>query len=318
VAWFHFTQGAVLPEGMLKASGVYGWAGAEVFFVISGFVMPLALARSGYKLRDFSVFLARRMARLQPPLIASMLLVWGLLLVSRLVPGFRGTSVIDVGILLANVTLAADWLGIPWIVPVYWTLAIELQYYILLGLAFGLLNHEQLVVRTTVLLALIACSPAFHETNRFVLGYGAFFALGFAAYLRKSARIGRGELLLYVVAGAVSCWLRGGAVLLVAGLFPTLSILVFDRRIPGLNAIGRLSYSLYLIHIPIGGRVLNLATRLDMSSLWRQLAALSLALILSLAASYVLYRLVELPAQRWAQRLGRSRPSGSAHATLRA
>jgi peptidoglycan/LPS O-acetylase OafA/YrhL len=45
VAWFHFTNGNVsfLDAGWLKNSGKYGWLGVEVFFVISGFVVPYSL-----------------------------------------------------------------------------------------------------------------------------------------------------------------------------------------------------------------------------------------------------------------------------------
>ena len=48
-----------------------GQYGVYVFFVISGMVIPLALEKSNYRLRDFPVFMTRRIIRLMPPLIAS-------------------------------------------------------------------------------------------------------------------------------------------------------------------------------------------------------------------------------------------------------
>src|SRR6266496_2565885 len=47
VCWFHFTGHSL---GLLKQSGVYGWLGVEVFFVISGFILPYALYSSGYRM----------------------------------------------------------------------------------------------------------------------------------------------------------------------------------------------------------------------------------------------------------------------------
>ncbi|WP_081599255.1 acyltransferase family protein [Prochlorothrix hollandica] len=50
VAWFHFTNGNVdfLDPGLLKFSGKYGYLGVEIFFVISGFIIPYSLWRSQF------------------------------------------------------------------------------------------------------------------------------------------------------------------------------------------------------------------------------------------------------------------------------
>ena len=41
VMWFHFTY--LMPDGVLRASGLYGYLGVEAFFVISGFIIPYAM-----------------------------------------------------------------------------------------------------------------------------------------------------------------------------------------------------------------------------------------------------------------------------------
>jgi peptidoglycan/LPS O-acetylase OafA/YrhL len=53
VMWFHFTNGNqdFLQEGWLELSGKYGWLGVEVFFVISGFIIPYSLWRSQYTVK---------------------------------------------------------------------------------------------------------------------------------------------------------------------------------------------------------------------------------------------------------------------------
>lgn len=49
VAWFHFTQAIrLLAREFLKASGKYGWLGVDVFFVVSGFVIPYSLDEAKY------------------------------------------------------------------------------------------------------------------------------------------------------------------------------------------------------------------------------------------------------------------------------
>jgi peptidoglycan/LPS O-acetylase OafA/YrhL len=72
-----------------------------------------------------------------------------------------------------------------------------------------------------------------------------------------------------------------------------------------LLAVGSISYSLYLLHVPIGGRVVNLATRFNPTPVqWLFVAVL--ATLLSLFASWIFYRLVEAPIHRFSRRL---RPS---------
>src|SRR2546423_14858364 len=68
VCWFHLTNGNehFLPPGWLRASGEYGWVGVNVFFVISGFIIPYSLFQSGYRLRDYGRFFLKRILALGP------------------------------------------------------------------------------------------------------------------------------------------------------------------------------------------------------------------------------------------------------------
>src|SRR3954451_20161467 len=92
VCWYHMTHGnaAFLPSGLLRSSGDLGWLGVEVFFVISGFIIPFALARSGYRLRDYRTFLLKRIVRLDPPYFVTIVTILVLNVLSTLTPGFRG------------------------------------------------------------------------------------------------------------------------------------------------------------------------------------------------------------------------------------
>jgi peptidoglycan/LPS O-acetylase OafA/YrhL len=66
--------------------------------------------------------------------------------------------------------------------------------------------------------------------------------------------------------------------------------------------MGTLSYSLYLLHGPVGERVVNLAARYARAPV-AQLAVMVAAVAVSVGAAYALYRLVELPALRAAASL---------------
>lgn len=82
------------------------------------------------------------------------------------------------------------------------------------------------------------------------------------------------------------------------GLGTALAIAFVRVRGRGFTFFGNISYSLYLLHVPVGGRVINLSLRLTDSPAGK-VAALAVALSLSVAASYAFYRLIEKPAQRW-------------------
>src|SRR5580698_8237216 len=89
VMWFHFTY--LLPDGVLRASGLYGYLGVEAFFVISGFVIPYAMDQRDFRLgRDAWPFIMRRIVRLEPPYLASVLLILAGSYLAGLTPWFDG------------------------------------------------------------------------------------------------------------------------------------------------------------------------------------------------------------------------------------
>ena len=61
--------------------------------------------------------------------------------------------------------------------------------------------------------------------------------------------------------------------------------------------MGSLSYSLYLLHGPVGERVVNLGSRYAHAPV-AQVAVMFAAVAVSAGAAYALYRLVELPRPR--------------------
>src|SRR5215470_10500221 len=91
VAWFHFTCGnpAFLAAGsLLWLSGFRGYLGVHLFFVISGFVIPYSLSRRKYSFpRDAFSFFVRRLVRLEPAYLCSIVLTVGVWELSALTPG---------------------------------------------------------------------------------------------------------------------------------------------------------------------------------------------------------------------------------------
>jgi peptidoglycan/LPS O-acetylase OafA/YrhL len=305
VAWYHFTNtGPFAGSGALSASGRYGYLGVVVFFVISATVIPLSLARASYSLRGFPRFFAKRLVRLEPPYLVSIALILALNWLSSMLPGYRGTPfaidwtqvALHLGYLNAFVDPAHGWLNI-----VFWTLAVEFQLYLVLGLA---LPWAASPVRRQRWLFLAAfCAPAFvFTTDSFAFHYAFVFALGIALFQSRAGLVDRREFLVRCALASAGAVLTVGAEKAAAAL---VTVAIADRvalRGRALAALGAMSYSVYLLHVPVGGRVINLATRWDAppSARW---AICFAAAAVTLGAAWVFYRLVERPAMRLASRI---------------
>lgn len=314
VMWFHVTNGSNLLDGggagaeILKASGRFGWTGVEFFFVISGFVLPHALQRGGYRLRNYGTFLAKRLIRLEPPYLVSLALALALGYASSHAPGFRGEPFrFEVPRILLHLGYLNTHFGYPSYNPVYWTLGIELQFYLGLALIFPALVARSATARSLAFLALAGAS-VLPGREDLIPRYLPLFLAGILTFQHTARLVGRCAWLAGLALCSTLCLRSMPAPAAVAGACAALAIGLAERlRIPASGWKGRLwqaltwtgtvSYSLYLLHVLVGGRAINLAQRLQLGLPGQCLALLS-ASTLSLAAAWALHRWVEAPSQR--------------------
>jgi peptidoglycan/LPS O-acetylase OafA/YrhL len=102
----------------------YGYLGVDVFFILSGFVILL----TAYD-KDAIAFTVARIVRLYPA-------YWICVTLTAVAIVLTGTNHDPITVLqyLANLTMAHSFLGIQDVSGVYWTLAVELQFYFLIFL----------------------------------------------------------------------------------------------------------------------------------------------------------------------------------------
>lgn len=303
VAWFHFTNAnPALAPGMLKASGAYGWLGVYIFFVISGFVIPYSLDKANYHPKQFGRFLTKRIARLDPPYLANMGFILLLAFIVPLVPGFRGPKPhFEALQLVAHVGYLNSVVGKQWINPVYWSLGIEFQYYLLIGLIFPLVSSGRATVRNTVL-AVLVLPGLFLRQVSLIPVHLPLFVLGILTYQYKTGRLSKNFFLLGIalVSGLVGIRL-GGAIGITCGV--TALVIAFGRfAAKPLTWLGTISYSLYLMHVPVGGKIIDIGVRFRHGVLVPSFFLIA-ATAGSIFAAWILYRCVELPSQTWASRI---------------
>jgi peptidoglycan/LPS O-acetylase OafA/YrhL len=270
--------------------------------VISGFIIPYSMFRGGYVFpRHFGTFVLKRVIRLDPPYIAMIGATIVLAYASAAAPGFRGhVPTYSATQVASHLGYLTSWMHYPWVNPVFWSLAIEFQFYLAMAVLVPLLTYPYVAVRIATVLIGCTLSVAFlGHTESSLVPYLGLFTLGISTFQWRCNLTSTPQYAGLMTIGVTSVVLTLGTLVAAAGIVTALVIgIARPRRNAVLTWFGAISYSLYLVHVPIGGRVVNLGTRLPATVGW-QLAVLAAAVGVSVVASWWLYLLVEAPVQRW-------------------
>lgn len=296
VAWFHLTHGdPTLLDSRVVLSGFFGWYGPTIFFVISGYIIPYSLNRSGYKLRYFGIFLIKRIVRADPPYLFTIVL---LMLASYLRHLQTGLPFVMnwKRVLLHLGFLNAFFGGYPWLSPIFWTLAIEFQYYIVVGLFYSALSSKKRGYRILALLTL-ASTALITQSENLIPHYIFLFIMGIGLYLFKSGVVRRMEFLSIQVLSVIGALLTvDTSFALVAAAVPMVIV-----KVNWGNAVtrffGNISYSFYLMHTAIAGATLRLIVPFFDSQIMRFFVLIG-AMVLSIVAGWIVYILIEGPTRR--------------------
>ena len=297
VCWYHFSGNSLVGAGPIRASGAYGWLGVEVFFVISGFVIPLALLRERYSLSNYKTFLLKRIARLYPPYLASVAIGFGLLVVHSLYKGYARVD-FNGDDLILHLAFLNDFFDKPWLNSIYWSLAIEMQFYLLAGLLFPLLFSSE-AWRRYVAYSAVALPVVVLPGDVFLFHFGCLFLLGIVTLHYSIGVIRRFEYVTLLTLGLIGVLFVLGLPGVAAGLFAVLAILFCDKGFRLLDSVGKISYSLYLLHSSIGSLVLFLLLRFVFAgSDLKKLIALSISVLATGGIATLMYYLIERPAMK--------------------
>lgn len=132
---------------VFRAVARFGWAGVDLFFVLSGFLITRILAETRGASNYFRVFYARRFLRIFPLYYVSLLL---LVLLFRVGAGESAWY----WLYASNVKVTLDgWPAAP--LSHFWSLAVEEQYYLVWPLVVSLLPRRALVALCAVLVLLV-------------------------------------------------------------------------------------------------------------------------------------------------------------------
>ncbi len=276
-------QAGALPAAFALVADPWlqpGPLGVALFFLVSGFVIPMSLDVHGR-----GGFLLARLLRIYPTYVAAQLLQMGVLLLNTRLWGT--VFPYSAWYVLANCLLVENYVGVPSLDLVNWTLGVELKFYLLMALLAGPVRRGSLGVLFAVALgalginALVGAASATrlagaHDGLLTAISYDAlyvaFITIGVAFSHHRRGLIGTAALLVAVPALCglfLWCWwisrlspqfpLVPADYLVSLALFSLLYAL--RARVPALRPLrwlAAISYPFYLLHVLLGVSLLKL------------------------------------------------------------
>ena len=172
--------------GLFRAFNTDGGFSVQVFFVMSGFIVPYSFNKGKYALGDFFLFLKKRFWRLYPPYLAALALTLVISFFSYKIRHLPNPET------LLSITKSLFWLHFPADNPVFWTLKIEAQYYVGIGLFYIALIRRPsiaLFLGIPIILSISLTSLTAYISLLNYIGFFLFGTIGFLIYSQKGNMI---------------------------------------------------------------------------------------------------------------------------------
>lgn len=275
-----------------------GHFGIVLFFLLSGFIIPVSIERL-----SLTQFWVRRLFRLYP-------LYWCALAIALFRPVSMTPPELTPAAIAANAMMLQQLFGYRDVLSVAWTLTIELVFYLLmsLGAIVGMLQRRVFLACCAISIAIVieGVAPRLGFGVRYpdqgaIFSYLALIFTGNVCFGAMSRDVSRRKfaLVLSAVVGMLLVTLPWSFASLISARLLALSIFVLvvwwrpQRVMQPLLVLGRISYSLYLVHMFVLVSVPPLTNVALRGLVW---------LMLSLVTAYLCERWIERPLQEFGRR----------------
>lgn len=289
-----------IPE--LVPFAKYGYLGVQLFFMISGFVISNSVRASG-----LAQFVASRAARLYPAFWVCCTITF---VVTYLCGG--GEFVVSTRQFLVNLTMFSGFVRVPPIDAVYWTLFIEIHFYVLMSfiLAFRMGDRLQMMVIVWLVAQGASKLLGLETIDRVLLGpHTPYFLGGILFSIVKQDGASRMRILLIILTWvwalmsafdaipfaeaqyhvAFSQWIVAGVLSVFFVVFLAISMGTNPIFLsPRVAVLGAVSYPLYLLHANVGIILLS-----KLSSVRHPEIVVSFTVAAMVVASWLVHRGVE-------------------------
>jgi peptidoglycan/LPS O-acetylase OafA/YrhL len=315
--------GTFLPN-ILTVLFSYGFIGVPIFFVISGFVISFSIGSESVTSKYVGNFILRRSVRLDLTYWASIFFALLLIFIKNIILGEQEDMPSTFNIFLHMFYLQELLNAEPIISVVYWTLCLEVQFY--LFYVFSVWFSQKISSSNATIINLLIIIPLgiysitldlgmtktginglfisnWHYFLMGVLVSQAIRKIPFSSYLlliwlmiEITFQIGL-EVKAYAIAGIFSA----------AAIFSMWKFDVLNSFFTGrvLSYFGTISYTLYLVHPDIGWKVISFGKLVIGDNLlpWHAVLLLFLGVAASILLAHIFHLAFEKPTQKMASRL---------------
>ncbi|UKO99574.1 acyltransferase family protein [Nostoc sp. UHCC 0870] len=313
----------LLPEWLVTIIFKSGSLGVSIFFVLSGFVIAYSMRNAKIDLKYFQGFTLRRFIRLSPPYYVAIIIALAFALLSSYAKGNAFAPMgepVSLQRLFAHLFYVQSFFGFQHIDDVYWTLCLEVQFYLVFGVLLGLsqwLNYRfnfnyglAIVFIPSAIVAVLFPMGILGDQGRPItflpLWYG--FLLGVFAYWSWQNKWKRNLFYLYSVI-LVAVGVINSSIFAIACVLTAVMILEVARANclhtwfswSWLQFLGNISYTLYLTHVPLLGAVFFVFQKFFGHSLVSELLSLVVAISVCIACAVLMWQFVEKPSIKWSR-----------------
>lgn len=315
VVLFHAYEGGhidnlvkIIPDYFTYVIFELGHSGVPIFFVISGFVIAHSITRDKVDGSYLAKFTIRRSIRLDPPYWGSIILVLAMAWLSAIVKN-EAFEWPNIGSIIAHLFYAQAILEVPHINIIYWTLCLEIQFYLIFCLLIFLSQRLEKYYKNALITILVAAAlisllwPLQVMSENILAGlflpYWHAFLLGVFAYLSWNNRLPRYFFYIYLLMIVVSSVIYQSDFSFFASLT---ALFVHEAANRGqitsgnyrsIQFLGVISYSLYLTHNPITGASYYTIYSIIGNSTEAQLLAFIVSTAASIIFAYLFWKLFE-------------------------
>lgn len=302
---------SILQFQSLESFSKYGYLGVELFFMISGFVILMSAKNS-----NLVNFCISRFTRLYPAF-------WFCVLLSASVIALFGEPLFSTNLkqVLINLTMFHEFIGVEHVDGVYWSLTIELKFYILIGLLllFRLIKYIEAFGWFLLSLALLQIIIPFSEANTILkvvyfmcfTSSNPYFVAGMFFFLMKDSKTTTRYILPIITAYSLAVYKAFEAtvnrnlryddaynvyvVIILITIFFIVMYLISTNKLNRFNKkiflrFGVLTYPLYLIHQKIGYIIFN-----NFGTYLNKWMLLFIVVVIMLGAAYLINIYIEKP-----------------------
>ena len=308
VVFFHVNQPISHIDNWYRNTVKYGWIGVPIFFIVSGYCIMASAFHSANSLQ----FLLKRIFRIFPAYWLSLFIVLLAAIFEKLYTGYNSVPNLPLtfSAWLAMLTLTTSPLShIKTANWVYWTLTYELCFYAVISLL--VLFRRSVAMVLLIAITAVSVFPG-NAKYVFFLDNWMTFCLGGCIFLYFRYQ-GKHKWPYLALLTALNIYSFISHQLLyqpiyISAVFLTIAVLVgshYYRSHANLfSRLGEYSYSIYLIHVPIGIFILG---DFKNSFIQQHIAANILYDLFTLTVvcvlSWQMFRWVEMPGQKIAHQI---------------